>query len=1436
MKTLGICFGATTIQGVTLLSDGAVNSVERLVRVPHEGNPKQAFIRLLDEINFYDIDACAVTGRNFRKNVALTSISEPEAIEYALQSDYGDAPMPDIVVSAGGETQLLYRIGKNGGITAVNSGNKCASGTGEFFLQQIRRMDLTLPEAVEKAKRGVPHKIAGRCSVFCKSDCTHALNKGESKENIAAGLCVMMADKINDLVKDIPHESIAVIGGGSLNDAMMAILRKRFNHIHVPAHAAAFEAFGAALWALTHPCAPIPDPIDSVFISGRRIFDLHPPIAGAANLVDFKTCEPGTLVDGDECILGLDVGSTTTKATLVKKSDRSMTASVYLRTNGSPIEASKQCYRALRDQIGDARIRIIGLGVTGSGRQIAALHALSDSVINEIVAHAAAAAHFDKDVDTIFEIGGQDAKYTFLTMGVPSDYAMNEACSAGTGSFLEESAHESLNVAMEDIGDFAIAGNAPPNFTDQCSAFISSDVKQASQQGIEKNDILAGLVYSVCMNYINRVKGSRPIGKKIFMQGGVCYNRAVPLAMASLMKTPIIVPPSPGLMGAYGVAIEVARRLDEGTTAPSSFDLNRLIDRDALREGSFTCPGGKEKCDRKCEINRIRVDGTSYPFGGVCNKYYNVRLHKDVDAGEFDLVAVRQKLVFNDYGVVDDLPKEQDDKPAKTVGIMRSFLTHSLYPLYSNFFHAIGFKVILSDGIDAEGLSRREAAFCLPAEIGHGSFLNLLKKNLDYIFLPQIMEIPVPNVPTYSKLCPFVQGEPYYLPIAFKREIEASQTALLRPVIRMEKDYSSGEGAFVAMAALVGVAAGKAKDAFRCACEKQKSFEDELHRHGKRFLDHLDAHPETLGIVIFGRPYNAFTGDANMGIPHKIASRGYMVVPHDMLPTDMYPVHNKLFWASGQKIMKAAALVKERRNVFGVYITNFSCGPDAFLLGYFRTLMNAKPSLTLELDQHTADAGLDTRIEAAIDIMTSYRTARPADPPSPDGFVYARVEYGKTTFVIGSDGKRYALTDPCVEVVLPSMERYGSEAGAAILRGAGIHARALRVADKDVLHEGRKNATCKECLPFMMTTGTFMTYLNHRKDPHKITLLFMPTGGGPCRFGQYCVALEQVIRTHKLKNVAVFSLTDENGYAGLGSRTLLKGWQAILTADIFGDMRSILSVAAQNRNNALVQLETAWKEVINYFEGRLSTRFSILLSIIAKRLSTIALKCDVHTIPVISLIGEIYVRRDEFSRKNLVDYLEENGFIVKVAPIAEYMSYSNYVVNNGLGEREFSVKDQVKMRITAQVQEWWERRIKSILAQSGLFKFEMIDVAKTINGVKHLINVNFRGEAILTVGLGLREILDESCGVISIGPFGCMPSRVAESILKKEMNTQGKSRLFNREGITDCQPLPFLAIETDGTPFPLLVEANLEAFIVQARRLFNGDRHVQSRKVQVKNA
>ncbi len=327
-----------------------------------------------------------VTGRKFRKLVRFTTISEPEATEYAftfLNKNHDDY---SAIASLGGETFMVYTIDEEGKISNVITRNQCASGTGEFFLQQIKRMNIGLEEIVNIAKDAEPFKVSGRCSVFCKSDCTHALNKGIQKSEVAAGLSLMMAEKVEDLLKKVKPGKVMVAGGVTKNSVVIDFLKMKIPEIEIPPEASYFEALGAALYGLDHDVNII-DNLNDIFIPRKSSFVFHQPLKNFKNKVHFKTMESGKAKDGDICILGLDVGSTTTKAVVIRKSDDKILGSVYLYTHGNPVEASRKCYTELLKQIPE-KINIIGIGTTGSGRQIAGLHALTEGIVNEIVAHA----------------------------------------------------------------------------------------------------------------------------------------------------------------------------------------------------------------------------------------------------------------------------------------------------------------------------------------------------------------------------------------------------------------------------------------------------------------------------------------------------------------------------------------------------------------------------------------------------------------------------------------------------------------------------------------------------------------------------------------------------------------------------------------------------------------------------------------------------------------------------------------------------------------------------------------------------------------------------------------------------------------------------------------------------------------------------------------
>jgi predicted CoA-substrate-specific enzyme activase len=1436
-RSLGLCLGASTVTLVQVEQDrhdpGSRPRIVARSHHPHEGDPKRTLQRALAEIDLASIDRVAATGRKFRQFVNLTSISEPEAVEHAyafLKPPGVDCPA---VVSAGGETFMVYALDRSGRIANVTTGNKCASGTGEFFLQQLRRMNVGLSEAAHFAAVAAPHPVSGRCSVFCKSDCTHATNKGVPKAQVTAGLCLMMANKILELLKRVERRDIMVVGGTAQNGMMIEYLRREVPGLIVPEEAPGFEALGAALWALEHATAPFPG-FEHLFVEGAAAFDRLPPLQDFAAQVDFKTLPRGRVRAGDDCVLGLDVGSTTTKAVLLRRADHALLASEYLRTNGDPVSAARSCYRSLLEQVrwetDPSRIRVAGLGVTGSGRQIAGLHALTDGVINEIIAHATAAVYFDPAVDTIFEIGGQDAKYTYITNSVPSDYAMNEACSAGTGSFLEESALETLGVRMEEIAGVALKGARPPNFNDQCAAFIASDIKNAIHEGVPREDIVAGLVYSICMNYSNRVKGNRPVGEKVFMQGGVCYNHAVPLAMAALVGKPIVVPPEPGLMGAFGVALEVQNRIEQGRLPEETFDLQILADREVAYGKSFTCQGGKEECDRRCTISVVGIEDRKYPFGGACNRYYNMRhdVHYDVEA--LDLVHLRQRLVYETYGVPPAGAAEAGGRPR--VGLNRSLLVNSFYPLYSNFFHQLGFDPVLPDTASQEGIDQRGAPFCYPVELAHGFFETLLNSDppLEFIFLPHLKAVPNqdPQTSLQSQVCPLVQGESFYLRTAFKKRLRRlSGTRLLTPLLNMSTGLEAAEAPLVAAAAEMGVPRRRAREAFAFALRKQLDCFADMKAAGRRVLAEIEADPERFGVVILSRPYNGFAEEAHMGIPHKFASRGVTVIPMDFLDVDVDRSKRHMYWGMGKLLMKAARVVQTHPQLFGTYVTNFSCGPDSFLIGYFRDIMGRKPSLTLELDSHTADAGLETRVEAFLDIVGAYRQlmARRLIPSAGSGFRPARTELdAEGARVVTSSGETLPMADPRVTVLVPSMGRLGTEAFVSVVKGYGLHAKAGTENDESILKIGRANTSCKECLPLILTTGTLLSYVRNGKRPDEVVVYFMPTGSGPCRFGQYAIFMEDLIRRMQIPNVAFLALSSDNSYTGMDKDFQRHAWWAVVVSDTMEDIRSMLLADAVDPASAMGVFEEEWGRILAAMESADYDRLKSQLARCADRLKRIPLRRPPAEVPIVSLTGEIFVRRDALSRRYLTERLAEKGYATLCAPVAEWVHYCNYLVGHGYNQDPMTALQKFKLRLRNFFQGRYERQIKSILAASGLVRAGELDVGAIIENARPHLSLDLTGEAVLTVGGSLSEILRHACGVISIGPFGCMPNRLSEAILSETMTAQDKlatdpDNPTLRTVLTDIDDLPFLAIETDGSPFPQVITAKLETFLLRAGRI-----------------
>ncbi|HPO51143.1 MAG TPA: acyl-CoA dehydratase activase-related protein, partial [Spirochaetota bacterium] len=345
------------------------------------------------------------------------------------------------------------------------------------------------------------------------------------------------------------------------------------------------------------------------------------------------------------------------------------------------------------------------------------------------------------------------------------------------------------------------------------------------------------------------------------------------------------------------------------------------------------------------------------------------------DEDKLDMVSYREKLIFEKYA-----PNYEVKNDAKVVGINRSFYTNTYYPLYYNFFSKLGFKVVVSDHSEKEGEESALGPFCYPMILAHGFFLNLLNKKPDYIFMPHLVQLETEGYCEgckeeigYRKSCVFNQGEPFSLKTAFKSQLEENNIEMLIPLLDFSRGIDFDEDVFVNLAVKkFGVSKESATIAFKEALAKQREFFAEMKELGRKMLKDLEENPDKIGVVLFGRPYNAFTEKANLGIPRKFTSRGVEIFTYDALDFESETFEHFMHWAMGETILKATHVVAKHPQLFGAFITNFSCGPDSFLVDLYREDMEGKPTLTLELDSHSADAGVNTRIEAFLDVVRFY--------------------------------------------------------------------------------------------------------------------------------------------------------------------------------------------------------------------------------------------------------------------------------------------------------------------------------------------------------------------------------------------------------------------------------------------------------------------------------
>ncbi|HID32169.1 MAG TPA: hypothetical protein EYP24_02190, partial [bacterium (Candidatus Stahlbacteria)] len=594
MKLLGIDIGSVSIKFALFEDTGLDRTGYRL----HKGNP----IPILNEwIILFKPDYLALTGSGADQEMG-PYVNEIIATGYGVNLLF---PEIRTIIEIGGEDSKLIILDDDGEIGDFSINTICAAGTGIFLEQQAHRLNLRVEDLDKLAlKSRNPARIAGRCSVFAKSDMIHLQQIGIPEEEIVAGLCFSLARNFKSLI--VQGRKIilpaAFVGGVAANQGMIKALKQTFGieDLFVPDTHAVIGAIGVGAYARDHNLLQRPE-----VLKRRLSVKSLPPLNGTG---------PKAIMtrrfyrSGNKRYLGIDVGSVSTNLVVIDEHNN-LLARVYLPTAGNPIQAVRKGLMMIRSDLGP--VKIDGVGVTGSGRYLIGAFVGADLVKNEITAHARGTLEYDPEVDTIFEIGGQDSKFIALENGKPVDFAMNKICAAGTGSFLEEQA-QILGVKITEFGKRALQAKSPPDLGDRCTVFMASEMIHHQGFGVNQDDILAGLAYSITRNYLNRVVADKRIGERIYLQGGVALNPSVVAAFESVLKKKITVPPNCDVIGAVGVAI-LAK---ESGVEKSQFRGFEIIDI-PYDTRTFEC----SSCTNHCQISEITIEGERLYYGGRCERY-----------------------------------------------------------------------------------------------------------------------------------------------------------------------------------------------------------------------------------------------------------------------------------------------------------------------------------------------------------------------------------------------------------------------------------------------------------------------------------------------------------------------------------------------------------------------------------------------------------------------------------------------------------------------------------------------------------------------------------------------------------------------------------------------------------------------------------------------
>ncbi len=1247
---------------------------------PSQGRPLEVVRELLDEV-LGDRDGAvklAVTGsgKELLAGAQAERVNEVVAVATAVAGSYPDVRT---IIDIGGQFTKWILVDPTsrkapGRVEDFALNGLCAAGSGAFLEQQAGRLKLDLAELGQLAAgaaRGAT--IAGRCSVFAKSDMIHLQQKGTPVDEIAYGLCLALARTfVSSVMQGRAVEApLALVGGGAANRGLVRafaeVLGLSSAEIFVPEDHLTAGARGAALGSALAPALaagtllakleppasasastaasasgpgagvlPVvngtcPESLDqSVDQSGEEPVDLAPLTAFD------RAREPGRPEDPSasrsrssasagttevtRAYMGVDVGSVSTNVVLLDE-EQNLLWGLYLPTRGRPVEVLAEALSQIAGRY--ERLEILGLGTTGSGRYLAEQLLGADLVKNEITAQLVSAAHYVPGVDTIIEIGGQDSKFIDAQGGHLRDFEMNKICAAGTGSFLEEQADR---LGIEIIGEFsdrALASERPRDLGTRCTVFMDTELCRAQAQGVSVEDICAGLAYSVARNYLDKVVAGRSIGENVVFQGGTASNQAVVAAFEQLLGRRVQVHPYNRISGAIGMALLAARDMERRGEESSFRGLGSCADHTVT---SFEC----KRCENRCQVNRVKAGGRKAHFGDVCERFTSRDRAAKVEtpvAAQSNLFTARADLLQAHLPTPGALGRTRIGLPLATLHL-------ELMPLWAHLLDELGFEPVFSSPSSAAHLARGVAGLppevCLPLKLTNGHVRELIEDlRVERVLLPTLLELETVQSDDRALVCPFAHELPDMVRVRQRGRV-------LTPQVSLGGSPESDIETIRALAEALGASQRAVARGLERGRVHQRGFTRARQDLGTRRLANMER-----GVVVLGKPYNLHDPYANLNLARHLERLGLPAVPMDLVDTQdevLSPSWFMVPWQVNRQQVRALKVTARQPRIHPILVSNFGCGPDAFATKHLERVLGARPRLFLEFDEHRGEAGLVTRLEAFADEIAEFERAGRK--------VSLSRRVARPDMVVENN------TEPRRRVFVPNF--YGhAHVFAGSLRALGHRVTVLPVPDAESVRMGDEMSNGRECHPYSLIAGE-LARLIRKRPVAEGDKFFIPGSWLACLMSQYGDSLTMM--TEQLDSpITVWDPHMGEMMQAFGMHGMAKVYDGLVCVDylvIIGCQLRPREVVAGSVDETLERCFEMLQEAVAARQD-LPDTFARCLT----RLYALELHPAVGR-PLVGVTGDLYSRVNSVGNGDLFHKLESMGCTVWPSPFfagsAEY--------------------------------------------------------------------------------------------------------------------------------------------------------------------------------------